>query len=415
MTCVRRTTCRICDGDNLHSILNLGRQPLANAFLDPDADLNAEPRYPLELFYCDSCSLVQLLDVVDPEVLFRNYIYVSGTSDGMRGHFDAYAAEVTAERGLTADSTVLEVASNDGTLLKGFQRRGIGVIGIEPATNVAQRANDEGVATINEFFTQQVVDELLLEKGPVDAVVGNNVLAHVDGSVPFLRAAAVAIKAGGVVVVEVPYVVDMLDGLEYDTVYHEHLCYFSVTALDHLFRRAGLAIYRIDRTPVHGGSIRVWAMKTAAKSGRDVVEAYLEQERECGLVGLERYQQFARRVEDNRVAILDLLKGLRRDGFSLGAYGAPAKGNTLLNFCGIGTDLVPFTVDRSLLKVGKLTPGMHLPVLPAEALVERAPDFALILAWNFADEIMEQQAAYRRGGGRFIVPVPVPRAVEYVQ
>lgn len=407
-----RHDCRGCGGTRLERFLGLGAQPLANAFLRDSADFAGEPFFPLNVWFCPDCTLVQLVDVIDPEVLFRDYIYVTGTSTTIATHNDAYADTVTDLLGLGADDLVVEVASNDGSLLSRFADRGIRTLGVEPAVNIAELARASGIETVNEFFNLGTALALRERYGRAGAVIGNNVLAHVDGTRDFLAGFRALLADDGLAIVEVPYVGDLIDRLEYDTVYHEHLCYFSITALARLCDEVGLRITRVDHVPVHGGSIRMYATPASTSAGHaPEVNDLMARERDRGLTSAATYRAFARAVERTRSELLTLLRGLREDGRTVAAYGAPAKGNTLLNYCGIGPDLVEYTVDRNPLKVGRFTPGMHLPVLPVETLLERRPDYVLILAWNFADEIMEQQRAYHDAGGRFILPIPQPGIV----
>jgi SAM-dependent methyltransferase len=404
--------CRACEAEALTPVLDLGEQPLANALPADPAGFADEARYPLVLCLCERCGLVQLVDVIDPEVLFGHYLYVTGISTTIAEHNRRYAAAVTDALGLGAQDLVVEVASNDGSLLACFQDLGVGVLGVEPARNIAALATERGIPTEAVFFNRQAGMRLREEAGPVAAVIGNNVLAHVGDPVDFLAGAAALLRDDGRAIVEVPYLEEMLDRLEYDTIYHEHLCYFSVTALTTIAVRAGLRVVRVDRVPVHGGSIRVWFARADAVADHapevlDLVAA----ERRAGMADPARLRRFATDVAANRERLRTLLGELRAGGATVAAYGAPAKGNTLLNYCDIGTDLVAWTVDRSPLKQGRYTPGMHLAILPPEVLLERQPDYVLILAWNFADEIIAQQAAYRQRGGRFILPIPEPRVL----
>jgi hypothetical protein len=404
-----RTECRACGEERLTRFLVLGPQPLANANLRAESEAESEARYPLDVYFCEGCALVQLADVIDPEILFRHYLYVTGTSETIAAHNVKYARTVADLLKLGPDDLVVEVASNDGSLLRCFQALGIRTLGVEPATNIAAIARSHGIETVGEFFTGEAGAMLRKERGAARAVIGNNVLAHVDDTQDFLRGAKALIADDGLVITEVPYARTMLEHLEYDTVYHEHLCYFSVTALKRLCESVGLTLVRVDEVPVHGGSVRMYAGRSEhyAQPGESVLRM-IEAEHATGLTSLARWQQFATDVEAQRAALRALLQRLRDEGKQVAGYGAPAKGNTLLNYCDIGTDLVPYTVDRSALKVGTLTPGMHLPVLPVETLLERQPDYVLILAWNFADEIMRQQQEYRQRGGRFIIPIPFP-------
>lgn len=393
-------------------VLALGPQPLANAFLRSPDEFRSEASYPLDLHFCAVCSLVQLVDVIDPELLFRDYIYVTGTSDTMRAHNAAYARSLVASLGLGRDDLVVEIASNDGSLLRCFKQHGVRTLGVEPAANLVVMARAGGIESVERFFTADAARELRGERGPARAVVANNVLAHVDDTLDFLRGCRELLADDGLLVFEVPYLRDLLDRLEYDTVYHEHLCYFSVTALRRLCETAGLAIARVEQVPVHGGSLRVWAGSDRTYPAHaDDVQALVEAERAGGLGDVARFERFAGEVARSREALRGLIEELHRGGRTVAGYGAPAKGNTLLNYCGIDRRLLPFTVDKNPLKVGTYTPGTHIPVRPVSALLERRPEYVLILAWNFADEIMQQQREYRAGGGRFIIPLPEPRVV----
>jgi SAM-dependent methyltransferase len=363
----------------------------------------------LEVFFCSDCTLVQLCHVVSPEVLFSHYLYRTGTNTTIFEHNQALAEKVTQVLRLTSQDLVSEVASNDGSLLSCFRQRGIRVLGVDPARNIAELARLAGVETWPEFFDQRVAERIRQEKGPARVLIANNVLAHVDDPVGFLSACRSAVASNGFVVVEVPYLAEMLERLEYDTIYHEHLCYFSLTALVHLFERAGLRLHRVERIPIHGGSLRLWASASQPDGKDDSVQMLLTQERACGLNRLDPYCEFACRVERNRRHLTGLLADLKQQGRTVAAYGAPAKGTTLLSYCGLTTEQIPYTVDRSELKVGKLTPGSHVPILPVETILQRQPDFVLILAWNFAEEIMDFLQPYRARGGRFILPIPEPK------
>jgi SAM-dependent methyltransferase len=386
--------------------------PLANAFVRSPDEFAAEPSFPLDLYFCHGCSFVQLLDVIDHEVLFRHYLYASGTSDTIAAHNRELAATVVGQLGLGGGDLVVEVASNDGSLLKCFQAQGVRVLGIEPAGNIAARARAAGLDTVERFFSSTVAADVGASHGRAAAVVANNVLAHVDDPRDFLAGARSLLRPGGVVIVEVPYLRELLDRLEYDTVYHEHLGYFSVGAIVALADAAGVSVVRVDRVTVHGGSIRVsFQSRDEVPAHAPAVLELVRMEEENGLGRLSRYERFARDVERNRESVLALLRQLVAAGRSVAGYGAPAKGNTLLNYCGIDGRLLPYTVDKSPLKVGMYTPGTHIPVLPVSTLLERQPDYVLVLAWNFADEIIRQQHEYRERGGQFILPIPDPVVV----
>jgi hypothetical protein len=411
MTVHRRVMrCRACGGTELQELLDLGLQPLANAYLASPAEFATERRFPLVLFGCDACGLVQLVDIIDPETLFAHYLYVTGTSRTIAQHNVGYAVTVRDVLGLVADDLVVEVASNDGSLLGCFQELGVRVLGVEPARNIAQMARDRGIPTEVVFFDREQGAALRSRHGAAQAVIGNNVLAHVDDTIGFLAGARALLAPDGLAIVEVPYLREMIERLEYDTIYHEHLCYFSVTALMKIAEQAGLRIVRVDRVPVHGGSIRVYsAPDSTVAEHAPAVHGMAADERRDGLTTVAGMRHFAAGAAENRTQLLALLRRLKEGGATIAGYGAPAKGNTLLNYCGIGTDLVDYTVDQNPLKQHLFTPGMHLPIHPANVIIERQPDYLLILAWNFAEEIMAQQAEYHRRGGRFILPLPHPR------
>jgi hypothetical protein len=405
-----RAECRACGGTALHKFLELGPQPLANAFPRSPDEFPREERYPLDVYFCERCALVQLLDVIDPEVLFRDYIYVTGTSDTIAAHNVRYAQAVVDRLELGADDLVVEVASNDGSLLARFKDHGVRTLGVEPATNIAAIARDRGIETVNRFFDLDTAAAVRASHGAAKAVIGNNVFAHVDRTREFLRGCRDLIADDGLVIIEVPYLREMIEKLEYDTVYHEHLCYFSVTALKTLCESAGLSLVDVDRVPVHGGSIRMWAGRREHFGDHAPgALAMIAEEDALGLTTLPRFTQFARDVEENRRAVRAILASVLERGETVVGYGAPAKGNTLLNYCDIDTSVLPYTVDKSPLKVGRYTPGMHLPVRETSVLLDEQPDYVVILAWNFADEIMRQQAEYAARGGRFIIPIPSPR------
>lgn len=403
-----RSPCRICRSDSLELLLDLGAQPLANAFLREDELNRIEERYPLEFCRCRSCGHTQLSLTVSPEVMFRNYLYVSGTSETIPSHFAAYARDV--ERRFMPDGGfIVEIGSNDGTLLRAFDPARFRVLGIEPARNIAGIAMSRGIATRNDFYSARLADQVSAEYGHADAILANNVVAHIHDLHDLVRGIGALLAPTGVFVAEFPYVVDLLERVEYDTIYHEHLSYFSVGAAADLFRRFGLTLFDVERVAVHGGSLRIFVARGRPEG--ESVQRLIAGERALRIHERDPYEQFARKVADQRRRLGDLLGGLKRGGKRIVAYGAPAKGNTLLNFCGIDSAMLEYTVDRSPLKQGLYTPGTHLQVLATEHLALDRPDYALLLSWNFADEILRQQASYLDKGGRFIVPIPVPRII----
>jgi SAM-dependent methyltransferase len=408
----KRQNCRGCSDDNLILVLSLGNTPLANAFLKEEDMKKPEAVYPLELYYCKKCHLLQLLEVIDPEILFKEYIYVTGTSETMALHNSKLVDIIMKKQKLVKSDLVLEIASNDGSLLSFFQRNGIRTLGIEPAKNIAAIAREKGIETINYFFDDECVLEVQSNYGYANIVIANNVLAHVDDTVGFLKRALALLKPEGIIVIEVPYLINMLDNLEYDTIYHEHLSYFSILALMKIYASAELSIIQIDRLSVHGGSLRIYASsKFEVQDHHEGIYRMAENEKQYGLTEERTYLDFSDKVHENKNELLRLIRNLHTNGKTIAGYGAPAKGNTLLNYCGIDISLISYTVDKNPLKIGLYTPGMHIPVLDVSTLLERQPDYVLILAWNFAEEIMRQQREYRNQGGRFIIPIPEPRVV----
>jgi C-methyltransferase C-terminal domain/Putative zinc binding domain/Methyltransferase domain len=402
--------CRSCDNPALASVLDLGSTPLANALVKPEDRGSLEARYPLRLVFCPDCTLVQITETVRPEILFRDYLYFSSFSDTMVKHAKELAVRLIAERSLGPHSLVVEVASNDGYLLQFYRRSEVPVLGVEPATNIARAAIDRGIPTVCQFFGKSLAERLISEGKRADVIHANNVLAHVAELNGFVHGFRLLLKNDGIVVVEVPYAIDMIDRSEFDTIYHEHLCYFSLTALDHLFRRNGLVIVDVERLEIHGGTLRIIAMRAdapgLAKVDRSSVVQLLRYEDERNANRLAFYSRFGENVERLRDDLVELLRSLKAQRKSIAVYGASAKGSTLLNYFGIGRDLLDFVVDRSSAKQGLLTPGTHLEICSPQRLLDAMPDYVLLLTWNFADEILEQQAEYRRRGGHFIVPVP---------
>lgn len=404
--------CRACGAPELVPVLSLGHTPLANALLAPEQLHQPEATYPLETVFCPTCTLVQITETVPPEVLFGEYLYFSSFSDTMLQHAEALVRRLVAERGLGHDSLAAEVASNDGYLLQFYRRAGVPVLGIEPAANIARVAEDRGIRTACEFFGAEVAARLVREGNRADVIHANNVLAHVADLNGVVQGLHTLLREGGTVVVEAPYVKDMIDGVEFDTIYHEHLCYFSLTALDRLFRRHGLAIWSVERLPIHGGSLRIFASHEADQvEPTSAVSDLLAEEEVWGVARPEFYQGFASQVERLKDNLRDLLCSIKREGKRIVAYGASAKGSTLLNYFGIGAETLDYVVDRSTVKQGRYTPGTHLLVRPPESLLTDQPDYVLLLTWNFADEILAQQATYRERGGRFIVPIPDLRVI----
>jgi SAM-dependent methyltransferase len=396
--------CRSCGSSDLAPVLDLGMQPLANAYREP-GDVSKEARYPLALLRCRACSLVQLTGTIPPKLMFDTYTYFSSYSSTMVDAMGALAGRLTSQRGLTADDLVLEIASNDGYLLKHYMKLGIPVLGVEPARNVAAVALENGVPTLPEYFTRSLGAELAGSGRSASVIHANNVMAHVPEINDFVAGICAALRRGGVAVVETPYLVRFVDDREFDTIYHEHVFYYSLTAVSTLVARHGLRVVDVEQIPLHGGSLRLFIQHKEYPPS-DRVETLLRSERERGVTTEDYYFDFARRVEELKTQVTDLLRQLRAEGASIAAYGAAAKGTVLLNHFGLDQDIIDFVVDRSVHKQGLVMPGVAIPILAAEELERRRPDYTLLLAWNFADEILAQQENYRKAGGTFIVPLP---------
>jgi C-methyltransferase-like protein/putative zinc binding protein/methyltransferase family protein len=405
--------CRFCGAHLQYTFVDLGMSPLCESYVSRDQLNGMEAFYPLHVYACDRCFLVQLQEYVDPAAIFTEYAYFSSYSDAWLEHARSYVDLVTQRFGLDERSSVVEVASNDGYLLRNFVARGIPVLGIEPAANVARVAVEQGVATRVAFFGRALAQQLAAERGHADLIVGNNVLAQVPDLNDFVAGLGILLGRTGVITIEFPHLVRLMRENQFDTIYHEHFSYFSLLSVETIFAAHDLVIFDVDELPTHGGSLRIYARHSGDGSQpvSHRVGALRAREIAEGLTDMRSYTRFGEQVARTKWALLELLIDLRRRGKSVAGYGAPGKGNTLLNYCGIRTDLIEYTVDRNPYKQGKFTPGTHIPIYGPERIFETKPDYVLILPWNLKDEIVTQLAAVRDWGGQFIIPIPTARVL----
>jgi SAM-dependent methyltransferase len=405
----------MCCGTPLrHTFVDLGMSPLCESYVPAEKLNHMEPFYPLHAYVCEACFLVQLQEFVSPEQIFTEYAYFSSYADSWVEHMRRYADMIAERLRLGKDSFVVEVASNDGYLLQHFVRRGIPVLGIEPAANVAKVAIEKGIPTLVKFFGEQAARELAAQGKQADLVCGANVLAQVPRLNDFVKGLQILLKPGGVITIEFPHLMRLMAENQFDTIYHEHFSYFSFVAAEKVFAAQELVLFDVEELPTHGGSLRVYARHAddRAKTVTERARALRQREVDAGMLRLETYAGFAEQVKETKRKLLDFLISAKRAGKSVVGYGAPGKGNTLLNYCGIRTDFLDFTVDRNPYKQGKYLPGTHIPIYAPERIRKARPDYVLILPWNFQDEIRAQMAYVREWGGKFVVPIPEARVLD---
>ena len=403
--------CRFCGTALRHTFVDLGMSPLCETYLAAEQLNQMEPFYPLQVFVCEKCFLVQLQEYVSAESIFTEYAYFSSYSESWLAHAKSYTVQMIERFALGPHSQVVEVASNDGYLLQYFVAAGIPALGIEPAANVAAAAAHRGVPTLVQFFDRQSAAHLAADGKKADLLLGNNVLAQVPDVNSFVAGLAVLLKSGGVITMEFPHLMSLMEQSQFDTIYHEHFSYFSLLSVEKIFSAAGLVLFDVELLPTHGGSLRIYACHKGdrSKSESQRLLSLRAKEEAVGLSRLESYGSFTERVKETKYLLLEFLIAARREGKQVAGYGAPGKGNTLLNYCGIRSDLLTYTVDRNPYKQGKFLPGSHIPIYSPERIEETKPDYVLVLPWNLKDEIMQQLAYIREWGGRFVVPIPMVR------
>lgn len=410
----RRTTCRICGSLKLFQFLSLGETPLADAFVERENLDKPEAKYPLNVAVCENCGLVMLLDVVPPEIIFGDtYAFYTSGSPQAVVHFRKYAHEVMERFPELAKKLTIDIASNDGILLRPLKEMGAKVLGVEPAKNVAIVAQASGIDTITEFFNRKTAEKIKKERGQASLVLANNVIAHVDGVVDFAEGVKLLLDPQGVFIFEAQYFPNLLFKNQFDNVYHEHHSFYALRPLALLMEKVGMKIFDVEEVDTQGGSVRVFAEhKGGLRAVQPIVSKMLQAELDMGLDRTGTYTGLAERVKSIKRELIEILSDLKRQGKKIVGYGAPAKGNTLLNFCGIGTQYVDYIIDKTYFKHGKFTPGMHIPVFPIEKIQEDGPpDYYLLLVWNYAAAMLKQEEEFRKNGGKFIIPIPKPHIV----
>ncbi len=404
----KTSNCRFCETPLQQTFVDLGMSPLANSYIKNDQLNKMEPFYPLHTYVCGKCYLVQLMEFESPESIFSDYAYFSSFSDSMLEHAKTYVQHMIDRFGFDSSSQVIEIASNDGYLLQYFKEKDVPVLGIEPAENVAKAALEKGIQSITKFFGTQTASELANEGIQGDLLIGNNVMAHVPNLNDFVKGLKIALKPNGIITIEFPHLLHLMEDNLFDTIYHEHFSYFSFITVKKVFETHGLKTFDVEEVTTHGGSLRIYACHSEDDS-RNItqrVHSLINKEIEMRFNTLDFYLTFGEKVKETKRKILDFLVREKRAGKSIAGYGAPAKGNTLLNYCGIRTDFIDYTVDRSPHKQNQYLPGVHIPINSPEEINKTRPDYLVILPWNIKDEIMEQMSHIRDWGGKFVVFIP---------
>jgi len=407
-------TCLVCGGSDVKLFLDLGPTTLANKFIAADELGNPEAVYPLRVGFCQDCTHVQLLEHVPPHAMFDDYLYISSASETLKNHLDSLSRTLIERLQLTADDLVVDIGCNDGTLLDAFRRNAGGkirVLGVDPAKNLAAAVAHLGIEREEKLFTAETAAAIREQRGGARLITATNTFPHIQGLANFVTGLKNLLAPGGVFVAEAHYLVDILDQVAFDTVYHEHVSYWALGPIQRLMNDNGMEVVDVQRLPIHHGQLRFFVQRKGEGVVSDSVAKLLQYEEERGLRKFETYEAFAQQVYRIRQQLTDTLAGLRRDGHRVVGYGAPAKGNTLLTYLNLGADKLDYIVDKSPFKQGRFTPGMHIPVVPPSRLTSDRPEYVLLLAWNFQDEVLQQQTAYRELGGKFITPVPEVRII----
>jgi SAM-dependent methyltransferase len=404
-------SCLLCSSRTVQGFLDLGVTALANKFLAREELSRPEPTYPLKVGFCHTCHHVQLTEIVPPKAMFEDYLYISSASDTLKNHLYALSDFVVERFRLGQQNLVIDIGCNDGTLLSGFRRHGVRVLGVDPAANLAAIANEDGIDRYVGFFTAESAQQILTRWGPANAITATNTFPHIPALQDFVEGIKTVLAPGGVFVIEAHYLLDLLEQGAFDTIYHEHVSYWALGPMVYLFNCAGMEVIDVERIPLHHGQIRVFVQRKGEGVVKPSIDKMLRMERSVRLDKFGTYLEFAQKTLKIKSDLHTYLKALRAEGKHLAGYGAPAKGNTLLSFLEIGPETLIYIADRSALKQGRFTPGSHIPVVPPERLLEDQPEYCLLLAWNFVEEILSQQAQYRQRGGKFIVPVPEVKVI----